>query len=119
MIDVLVAGFLWIAGLFTLIAAIGLLRFDDVFLRMHAATKAGTVGVISSLVAIALYFDDPAIRVRAVLIALFLCITAPIVGHVLSRAALIARVPMSPRTTFNEWDAERMQPRPLPDDMPD
>ena len=105
----LVAALLWIAGIFTLIAAIGLLRFPDVFLRMHAATKVGTIGVISSLLALALYFDDPAIRVRAVLIALFLCITAPIVGHVLSRAALIAGVPMSKSTKFNEWDPRGME----------
>jgi len=101
-----VAGLLWIAGVFTLIAAIGVLRLPDVFMRMHAATKAGTVGVISSLLALALYFDDPAIRVRALLVALFLCITAPIVGHVLSRASLIARVPLAPQTRCNEWDPE-------------
>jgi multicomponent Na+:H+ antiporter subunit G len=104
MTEILVAALLWIAGIFTLVASIGVLRFHDVFMRMHAATKAGTVGVISSLLAVALYFDDPAIRVRAVLIALFLCITAPIVGHVLSRASLIARVPMDPRTACNDWD---------------
>lgn len=106
MTEYLVAGLLWIAGIFTLIAAIGVLRFPDVFMRMHAATKAGTVGVISSLLALALYFDDPAIRVRALLVALFLCITAPIVGHVLSRASLIARVPLAPQTRVNEWDPD-------------
>lgn len=116
MTDYIVAALLWIAGAFTLIAAIGLLRFPDVFLRMHAATKAGTVGVISSLLAIALYFDDPAIRVRAVLIALVLCITAPIVGHVLSRAALFAGVPMTPRTVCNQWRGQRTTPEPLEDD---
>ena len=106
MIDYLVATLLWIAGIFTLIAAIGVLRFPDVYLRMHAATKAGTVGVISSLLALALYFDDPAIRVRALLVALFLWVTAPIVAHVLSRASLIAHVPMATRTTCNEWEPE-------------
>ena len=106
MTTTLVIVLLWIAGVFTLIGAIGLLRFPDVFLRMHAATKVGTVGVISSLLALTLYFDDPAIRVRAVLIALFLAITAPIVGHVLSRASLVARVPMAPITHCNEWDGE-------------
>jgi multicomponent Na+:H+ antiporter subunit G len=105
MTDYFVAALLWIAGIFTLIAAIGLLRFPDVYLRMHASTKAGTVGVISSLLALALHFDDPAIRVRALLIALFLCITAPIVGHVLSRAALLAGVPLTRETRWNEWGA--------------
>jgi len=103
MSDYLVGALLWIAGIFTLVAAIGLLRFPDIFLRMHAATKAGTIGVISSLLAITIYFEDPAIRVRAVLIALFLCITAPIVGHVLSRASLLAGVPLAKGTVCNQW----------------
>ena len=106
--EYVVAGLLWIAGTFTLIASVGVLRFPDVYLRMHAATKAGTIGVISSLLALTLYFDDPAIRVRALLVALFLCITAPIVAHVLSRASLIAHVPLDSRTITNEWEPESM-----------
>ena len=110
MIDFVAAAFLWIAGIFTLIAGIGVLRFSDVYLRMHAATKAGTVGVISSLIALAICFDDPSIRVRAVLIALFLCVTAPLVGHVVSRASLLVGVPMTRRTICNEWDARNDEP---------
>jgi len=115
--ELVVSALLWIAGAFTLIAGIGVLRFPDVYMRMHAATKAGTVGVISSLLALAIYFDDPAIRVRALLVALFLCITAPIVGHVLSRASLLARVPLAPQTIFNEWDSRQNGP-PADDDDP-
>ena len=117
--EIIVAALLWIAGIFTLIAAIGVLRFPDVYMRMHAATKAGTVGVISSLLALAIHFDDPAIRVRALLVALFLCITAPIVGHVLSRASLLARVPLAPQTIFNQWDPENSSARPDDNDSLD
>ncbi len=107
----MVIGFLWIGAIFTLIAAIGIVRLPDVFLRMHAAAKAGTVGVISSLLALTLHFDEPAIRVRAVLIALFLCITAPIVAQVLARAALVTRTPMCPRTRCDEWTADEVSRR--------
>jgi multicomponent Na+:H+ antiporter subunit G len=106
MINYAVVGLLWIGAIFTLIAAIGIIRLPDVFLRMHAAAKAGTVGVISGLFALTLHFEDPAIRVRAVLIALFLCITAPIVAQVLARAALVTRTPMCPRTQCDEWTRE-------------
>ena len=111
MTDYLVVGLLWIGAIFTLVAAIGIIRLPDVFLRMHAAAKAGTVGVISGLIALTLHFDDPAIRVRAVLIALFLCISAPIVAQVLSRAALATRTPMCPRTQCDEWTAEEDRKR--------
>jgi len=106
MSDYVVLGLLWIGAIFTLIAATGILRLPDVFLRMHAAAKAGTVGVISGLLALTLHFDDPAIRVRAVLIALFMCITAPIVAQVLARAAMATRTPMCPQTHCDEWTAD-------------
>jgi multicomponent Na+:H+ antiporter subunit G len=111
MTDYLVVGLLWVGAVFTLVAAIGIVRLPDVFLRMHAAAKAGTVGVISGLLALTLHFDEPAIRARAVLIALFLCITAPIVAQVLARAALAARTPMCPRTRCEEWTTDEAHKR--------
>lgn len=106
MSEFLVIGLLWIGALFTLVAAIGVARMPDVFLRMHGSAKAGTVGIIASLLALVVHFDDPAIRARALLIALFLCITAPIVAQVLARAALAARTPMWRRTQCEEWIVE-------------
>jgi len=118
MIELIVCGLLWAAGTFTLIAALGVARMPDVLLRMHAAAKAGTVGVICCLIALSLYADDTAIRARSVLIALFLCITTPIVAQVLARAALNSRAPLFPRTDTTEWRAHHGAP-PARADMPE
>lgn len=93
---------LWMAGIFTLTAAIGVLRYEDVFLRMHAAAKAGSVGAVLTLAAMAIHFDGPGVRTQAILIAAFLFITAPIASHLIARAILHQRPKLSPATVCVE-----------------
>lgn len=95
---------LWLAGLFTLVAAIGVLRYEDVFLRMHAAAKAGSVGAVLALAAMAIHFQSAGVRTQAVLIAVFLFITAPIASHLIARAALRARLSLSKNTVCEETE---------------
>jgi len=85
------AGILIIIGaLFTLVAAIGLLRLPDLYTRMHAASKAGTVGSGLMLVALAVYTDDLSITTRAIAAIVFFLLTAPISAHLLAKAAYAA-----------------------------
>lgn len=72
----------------TVAAGIGVLRLPDVFTRMHAATKVGTLGSGLIMAGAALYFGDPAIVVRCILIVFFLLLTAPIGAHMIGRASL-------------------------------
>jgi monovalent cation/proton antiporter MnhG/PhaG subunit len=44
MIDILALAIKLVGVGFLIVATVGLLRFDDPFQRMHAATKAGTLG---------------------------------------------------------------------------
>lgn len=74
-------------ALFSLIAAIGLNRLPDVYSRMHAASKAGTVGSGLLLLAIGLHSGDIAIFGRAFAGIIFFVLTAPIAAHLLARAA--------------------------------
>ena len=53
-LDVLAAGAMIGGALLAVLGAFGLLRFPDVFTRMHAATKAATLGVILITAAAAL-----------------------------------------------------------------
>lgn len=82
-IAILVVG----GALFSLIAAIGLNRLPDVYSRMHAASKAGTVGSGLLLLAIGLHSGDIAIFGRAFAGIIFFVLTAPIAAHLLARAA--------------------------------
>ena len=91
MIDALqnyLAAVLILAGSgFALTASIGLLRLPDLYTRMHAASKAGTLGSCAVLLALAVHADDPAISLRALAGVVFFLLTVPISSHLLARAA--------------------------------
>ena len=76
-----------IGSLFALTASIGLLRLPDLYTRMHAASKAGTLGSCVMLVALAVYADDFAVTTRALGGVVFFLLTAPISAHLLAKAA--------------------------------
>lgn len=89
-----------LGGAFTVLAGVGVLRLPDVFIRMHAATKVGTLGSGLILAGVAVHFADPAVILRCVLIVVFLLFTAPIGAHMIGRAALRtgALPPATPRS---------------------
>lgn len=79
-----------IGAAFTLIASIGLLRLPDLYTRMHAASKAGTLGSGVMLVALALFAFEDATSTRALAAIVFFLLTAPISAHLLAKAAYAA-----------------------------
>ena len=78
MLNNLIAMLLITGGAFAAIAGIGLLRFPDVLMRMHASTKAGTLGVGLSVISVAIYYADDLVTTKVVLIVLFILLTAPV-----------------------------------------
>lgn len=106
MIEIAAGLLILLAGLFALAAGLGILRLPDVYIRMHAATKVGTLASGLVMGAVALAFPEPGVLLRCGLIVLFLLITAPIGAHMVGRAALtigirpwgIAEVPPPLRT---------------------
>lgn len=89
------AGLLIVVGaLFALTATIGLLRLPDVYTRMHAASKAGTVGSCLMLFGLAIHIGELATALRAVAGVIFFLLTAPIAAHLLAKAAYSAGYPM-------------------------
>ena len=84
----MIAGVLALAaGVFAVIAAIGLLRFPDMLSRMHAASKVGTFAGGLALMAVAVGVGSSGSVVKAVIALLFLFLTAPIAAHLIGRAA--------------------------------
>jgi multicomponent Na+:H+ antiporter subunit G len=82
---------LLVAGaLFSLIASLGLLRLPDLFSRMHAASKAGTVGSGLVLIAAALHAGEWTIWLKCIAALVFFVLTAPLSAHLLAKAALAA-----------------------------
>jgi multicomponent Na+:H+ antiporter subunit G len=89
-------------SLFVLLAGVGLLRMPDLFTRMHPSSKAATLGTVLILIGVAVHFEDWAITVRAVLICLFLFLTAPVAAHIIGRAGFFSGVPLSEETAIDE-----------------
>ena len=91
MIDVIqnyvAAALVLIGSLFALTASIGLLRLPDFYTRMHAASKAGTLGSCVMLMALAVHADDLAVTLRALGGVVFFLLTAPVSAHLLAKAA--------------------------------
>lgn len=90
----LIAASLVVGGIFAVVGAIGMLRFPDFFMRLHAPTKATTLGVGGALVASLLTaWSQGRFGMHELLITLFMFITAPVSANLLAKAALHLRVP--------------------------
>jgi multicomponent Na+:H+ antiporter subunit G len=118
-----IGALLLIAGaFFVLVAALGVLRLPDVFMRMHAGTKAGTLGAGLVLVAAAFVFGELGVAVKSVVVFVFLLLTAPVAAHVLGRAAYYDRAELWDRTHHDDlrgrYDEVRHgRPDPAPDEL--
>lgn len=100
-----VAAVLLIAGsLLSAVAVLGILRFPDVYTRLHAAAKAGPLGAGLILVGVAFASGDWAIAIRCVLGFLFLLLTSPVSAHLLARAALRTGTVPDQRTSIQEYE---------------
>jgi multicomponent Na+:H+ antiporter subunit G len=88
---------------FLLLAAVGLLRLPDVFARMHAATKAASLGLACILAGTALLIPSPVAVLKIVLAIIFQFATAPVAAHAIGRAAYRAGVPLWEGTLHDEW----------------
>ncbi len=82
---------IFLGSLFILIAAIGLLRFRDPLSRMHATTKATSFGLLLMLTGVGLHFLTAVALIKAVLVIVFIYLTAPLAAHSISRT--ISRPP--------------------------
>lgn len=99
----ILTGFLLIVGSgFCLIAEIGVLRMPDLFTRMQASAKAGTLGIGCIVLGVATNFQDLKIAAEAFLIIAFLFLTAPIASHLIARAAYFAADTRNRRMEYDE-----------------
>ena len=98
---------------FILVGSLGLVKLSDFFKRLHAPTKASTLGVGCVLLASVGYHfflgDDP--QPRELLITAFLFITAPISAHMMAKAALSLMMDERPQLPDGEGaDTEGLPP---------
>ena len=89
-VEPIVSVALLVGAFFTLVGSIGLLRFPDFLSRLHAPTKATTLGLGAILIASLLHFgvQSGKVSLHEPLIILFLFLSAPVSAYLLAKAAL-------------------------------
>ena len=101
--EIMVSLFLLMGGILSLIAVAGVLRMPDIFTRMHAATKVGTVGVSSLTIGLMIHFGSITVISRGILVIAFFLLTAPVAAHMIARAAYRSGVSLWILTRIDEW----------------
>lgn len=94
MIELLIAIMSTIGATAILVAAIGINRMPDFFLRLSVTVKAATLGAGLLLFSAAIYFPQVSVTTKAFAIMLFLILTAPVSAHMIGRAAYFIGTPM-------------------------
>jgi multicomponent Na+:H+ antiporter subunit G len=77
---------IFLGACFIFIAALGLLRFRDLFSRLHATTKATSFGILLILIGVSLHFATWVVFLKSLLIILFIFLTAPLAAHSISKS---------------------------------
>ncbi len=90
MIEAIVTLMLATALFFMLVAAMGFVRLPDLFCRLHVTGIIDTVGVPLVLLAIAVHEGVTLTAGKLLLAICFVYMTAPLIGHLLARAAVEA-----------------------------
>lgn len=100
--DFIVSVLIVLGGGFAAIAGLGLLRLPDVLIRMHASTKAGTLGVGLIVLGVSVHFASSLVITKALLIIAFLFLTAPVGAHLVGRAAYRRGLPLWDKTLMDD-----------------
>jgi multicomponent Na+:H+ antiporter subunit G len=95
-----VAALIAVGLFFLVVGTVGLVRLPNVYNRMHATSKATTLGAASMFLAGVAYFGPQGAGLVSLVGIVFLFITAPTGAHMISRAAQRMGVDFVPGITW-------------------
>lgn len=103
-IELVVSIFLVVGALFVFIGSLGLAKLPDFYTRLHAPTKATTLGMGCLLIASAILmtYHQGYLSLHELLISLFLVITAPVTAHMLAKTAMHHKLQIADKTENKE-----------------
>jgi multicomponent Na+:H+ antiporter subunit G len=88
LVDLASAGLVAVGAVFFMAGTVGLLRFPDLYCRLHALTKADNLGLGLVALGIALQTGGVAPRLQLLLTWLLALVAAATVCHLLARKSL-------------------------------
>lgn len=100
--EILGVFFIGLGVFFYVVGVVGLVRFPDIYMRIHSAGKVGLLGLVGLLIGTAFIF--PETTLQAIALIIFFVIGTPVASHALASAAYRSGVPMadSQRDDFAE-----------------
>lgn len=104
MTEIIVGIFAFLGTMFVLLAAVGLLRMPDTYLRISVTTKAATLGIGLLLMAAVIYFNETSITTKVLAIILFIVLTAPVSGHLIGRTSYFSGVRLWKNSVMDDLD---------------
>ncbi len=87
LLDIATGVLLVVGTVFFVAGSIGVLRFPDVYTRLHALTKADNLGLGFIVVALALQAESALVAAKLILIWALVLVAGATASHVVSRAA--------------------------------
>lgn len=100
--EVLMMILIGLGTLLVLLAAFGIVRMPDFYLRLSVTTKASVLGIIFILIGAAFYFSDTSVTSRVVAIIFFLVLTGPVSAHMIGRTSYFIGTKLWKRTLIDE-----------------
>jgi multicomponent Na+:H+ antiporter subunit G len=92
-LNIIVDIIILVGTLLIVLASVGAIRLPDIYLRMHAAAKASSLGLSLLLIGIIIKFPTLSVIMRSAVIVAVIFFTAPLAGHMISRVAYLLKVP--------------------------
>jgi multicomponent Na+:H+ antiporter subunit G len=92
--EIFTAALLLVGTLFMLVAALGVARMPDLFSRMQASAKAGTLGIACVVAAVGAHFAELGVSIRALVVVLVLVVTSPVSAQAIGWVAYRMGVPL-------------------------
>lgn len=107
--EIVLSLFIVTGAFISLLSAIGVIRFADVYLRSHAATKSATLGVliIVTSVFLAEWIINGHFSMKLILGIIFVFLTSPVAGHLNGRAAYRSGVPLWSKSVRDDWKGSK------------
>lgn len=104
MMEILIAVLSTLGAIIILVAAIGILRMPDFYLRLSVTVKAATLGVGIFLLCAAMEFPYTEVPIKSLAIIFFLLMTSPVAAHMIGRRAFRSNIPMWKDTWVDELE---------------
>ncbi|MFV0411095.1 MAG: Na+/H+ antiporter subunit G [Paracoccus sp. (in: a-proteobacteria)] len=113
--EILISAMLVVSGVFGFVGSFGLVKLPEPMTRLHAPTKAATLGVGGVLIASMIYFAwfGDHVSLHELLITLFIVLTAPITGLMIAKANIHlqwTKEELPPTGTGTNWATQSDRP---------